>query len=125
MEIGPDKVGNDAPLRPDRAERRQERPAEPPGRPREDRVELSGDARARIAEAADEARRSHYSEQELRDRLRAQHIEVDSAHEAGNANRLQEVRDRIDAGFYEREDVKREIAGRLADELMPPDRKGE
>jgi hypothetical protein len=84
-------------------------------------VELSRDSRRRIGEAADLARSQEYSAHELRGKVRARSDDVETSERTGDSDRLETIRDRIESGYYERPDIKRQIAGRLADALMPPD----
>ncbi len=117
MEIGPDKINNAA--RPPRARTEQcdRGQDEPSAHARTDSVQLSGDARVRIAEAVRLDQSGDYSEKGLRARVRAH---SDSLHST-DPERVQQIRDRIESGYYERDDIKQRIAGRLADELMPPE----
>lgn len=118
MEIGPNKVDNGARPRPAPIEQRRATPEGINERPKEDSVQLSADTRVRIAEAADQA--LGYSDRGLREKVRVHTDSIDSTDRGYGQERLQRIRDRIDSGYYEREDIKRRIAGRLADELMPP-----
>lgn len=122
MEIGPNnKVDNAARLRPTPAEQPEKAPARTSDRPRGDSVELSRDSRGQIGEAADLARSEEYSEQGLRGKVRARRDDIEASRLQGDGDRLEAIRDRIESGYYEQPDIKRQIAGRLADALMPPD----
>ncbi len=94
MEIGP--LSNQNPIQP-RGERESLQPAGETERPKvTDRVEISDDARARLAEIADA-------------RLEA---ELQAKRE-----KLAMIRERMETGFYDRSEVKETIAERLIDDL--------
>lgn len=118
MEIGPNKVDGGARPRPAPIEQRRATPEETNERSRKDSVQLSAETRVRIAEAADHA--LGYSDRGMREKVRVHSDSIDSTGRDQGQERLQRIRDRIDSGYYEREDIKRRIAGRLADALMPP-----
>ena len=95
MEIGP--LSNKQPVPPEGGRVRSSQP-ETPASPKEqtDRVEISSDARTRLAEAAD-ARLAE--EQQAR------------------REKLDLIRERIKSGFYERPEVDQQVADRLIDDL--------
>jgi anti-sigma28 factor (negative regulator of flagellin synthesis) len=94
MEIGP--VSNQNQIQP-RGEREPLRPAPEKERPElADKVEISDDARARLAEMADA-------------RLEAE--------QQARREKLAMIRERMETGFYDRPEVKEQIADRLIDDL--------
>jgi hypothetical protein len=94
MEIGP--LSNQNPIQP-RGERESLRPVGETTSPTAtDRVEISEDARARLAEMADA-------------RLEAE--------QQARREKLAMIRERMETGFYDRPEVKEKIADRLIDDL--------
>jgi hypothetical protein len=118
MEIGPVDENHSVP--PSVLEKR--RPAaNMPGGIFNDRVEISENARAKLAELADQALTEQY---EPHDGTRAgpqREAEDTRSHSSASArhSKLAEVRKRIRSGFYDQTDVKKEIADRLADDIDP------
>ena len=106
MDIG--KVNNELPeYQPEKKFVAKKADELPP--PVEDKVDLSLEARRRLAEMADQA--LGVNETIGADRAKT---ETDSTTKAES---LDEVRQRIKSGFYEQEAVKRKIADKLADDL--------
>jgi hypothetical protein len=106
MEIGP-LSNQQAGQKPDRPEKPNQAspPQESIGRI-EERVEISSEARARLGELAD---------RELRKEApRPQRANAETA-EAGD--KLEILRRRIEAGYYDQPDVKKNIADKLIDDM--------
>jgi hypothetical protein len=106
MEIGP-LSNQDAGQKPEGQDRPQARKPAPP-QPAEvtDRIDISQDARTRLAELAD---------RELNQELSAPR----PANEDGltGQDKLEEIRRRIRAGYYDDPEVLRRVVDRLADDI--------
>ena len=120
MEIGP--VKNNRPIQPSADEAgKPQKVAEPASRPG-DRIEISENARHKLAELADRAvlqqmdSSGTYSRSAGAD-TRGVDEQSTSGPAAERSTRLDEVRKRMAAGFYDRPDVVRKIAEKLADDL--------
>ncbi len=77
-----------------------------------DRVEVSQDAREKLAQMADESRRR------LLSRTSEPDVPAQSNDFAGG-ERINRLRDRVQSGYYSRPDVMRRIADNLADDIKP------
>ena len=105
MEIGP--VSNEQSARPpDRTPRNKPEINPAPPKPT-DKVEISEDARARLAELAD---------QQLKQSGR-DFDPVPADAEPDQVDWREEIRSRIESGFYDQPGVKRKIARKLVDDL--------
>ncbi len=93
--------------KPRQVDSRMQTVAEPTSEPvevkRTDSVQISDEARSRLAELADAARR-----------VELEHPELTDAEE----DKLEHIRARIADGLYEHAEVKRQIADRLAQRLF-------
>ena len=120
MEIGP--VRNNQPKPPSNdAERPQQTETQAASSTPHDRVEISDNARQKLAELADRARTEEVRATAHEDTTTAEGGDrarpVPS--ELSQQDRLAEVRRRIEAGFYERDDILSDIADKLSDDLAP------
>ena len=119
MEIGPVRNNQAKPPSSDteRPQKAQPKPAEAVSA---DRVEISDSARQKLAELADQTRaddarlsaanRTTNSEGGERAEPVPSHL--------SRQDRLAEIRRRVQSGFYDRDDVKRDIADNLSDDLV-------
>ncbi len=109
MEIGP--LPNDKPLNGYIA--REPARQDAPGHQNQvtDKVEISDNARARLAELADAKLNEHHIDREIGN------ADVNEPATGGTPSRLDEIREKIESGFYDRPEVKNEVARRLADDL--------
>ena len=87
---------------------------------RGDSVKISDEARKKLARAADNLLRLEQSTDPVYTRsdiqARAAGVSADSASEI-REEILREVQERLESGFYDREEVKRSIADKLVDRL--------
>jgi hypothetical protein len=116
MEIGPvDKNHSVPPSVPDKW-----RPAvNKPDSAFKDRVEISENARAKLAELADQALAEQYEPHDGTRAAPQRKAEDTRSHSSASEHhsKLAEVRKRIRNGFYDQTDVQKEIADRLADDI--------
>ncbi|HUV30200.1 MAG TPA: hypothetical protein VMY05_03790 [Acidobacteriota bacterium] len=104
MEIGP--LSNKPPL-PSPADRSQDRQeAVEKGAPPQDSVEISRDARCRLAELADAALRAEKTGDGAVDRA-----------DRPREDKIEQARQRAREGFYDRPDIRDLIADRLIEDL--------
>lgn len=108
MEIGP--LSNGLPMpEPDRPKKTAQETS-PARQEISDRVEISTDARARLAELADRE-------------LKAGGARTEAGPTRSNQNtndrqtRIDEIREKIESGFYDRPEVRDRIVDRLTDDL--------
>jgi len=107
MKIGP--VSNGLPMR------QSERPKAPPpetapARPdTTDRVEISLDARTRLAELADRELKAHGA--------RVGENPTSPGDLGGVKDRIAEIRQKIESGFYDRPEIRDRIVNNLTDDL--------
>jgi hypothetical protein len=118
MEIGP--VQNNQPIQQPSPNRKPQETVEAAKEAATDRVEISEDARRLLAETADRA---------LREEAESGEADVPDAGEEPTAaearpsgedrpeDKLAEIRRRIEAGFYDRPEIKNKIADKLSDDL--------
>ncbi len=121
MEIGP--VHNSKPIQPSTSQSSRRKADDPdtpkPSPARTDTVDISEDARRKLAELADRA----LAEMGGVDSEFDGHVDRNgtSAASGGKAEqiseRLDEIRRRIESGYYDRADIKGDIADRLSDEM--------
>lgn len=100
MEIGP--VSNDKPVPPDGPGPRKPQPKGTRPQGIVDKIEISDDARARLADLADQERK------------------LERANETGEASRedrLDQIRERIRSGYYDQPGVDDVVADRMIDDL--------
>lgn len=108
MEIGP--LSNDNNVQPSPDQKNKPCQVSPPVREVTDKVEISQDARVRLAELADLRLQLRNTEPE------AIGLGADSAQDSGDA-RITEIRRKIRSGFYDLPEVKGKIVDRLIDNL--------
>ncbi len=110
MKIGPlppnrpAQTGETAPMR-------TKKTAEPEAGAK-DRVEVSSDARMKLAEAADEARREIVSGAKQRE-------PEPQTNDLAGTDRIARLRERVKSGYYERPEVRAQIVDNLADDIKP------
>ena len=114
MEIGP--LSNRRPLPTPVDNRSEGQPAVKNETELKDTVEISDDARTRLAQLADAALRA------ARDGSRQPSDQVSTKGEGVESTiptqeRIERIRERIESGFYDQPDVKGKIADRLIDDL--------
>jgi hypothetical protein len=117
MEIGP--VQNNQPVQQPSRQARPESSAEVVKPELTDRVEISEDARRLLAEMADRAlleEASAAAGPEAVDEAAVPKAELKSSPDQG-AGKLAEIRRRVQSGYYDRPEIKREIADRLSEDL--------
>jgi hypothetical protein len=122
MEIGP--VHNSKPIQPSTSQSSRRKAGDPdtpkPSPARTDTVDISEDARRKLAELADRALAEMGGvDNEFDGRIDRNGKSAASG--SGKADqiseRLDEVRRRIESGYYDRADIKGDIADRLSDEM--------
>jgi len=114
MEIGP--LSNRRPLPAPVDGRFDGQPAVKNETELKDTVEISNDARVRLAQLADAAlRAARDGSQQRTDEVSTKGEGVESAIPA--QERIEQVRARIESGFYDQPDVRGKIADRLIDDL--------
>ena len=109
MEIGP--LSNDKPIQQQAGPKRIEEKTGQQAKETVDRVEISDDARARLAELADLRLQSHGDDAEP---TRAGDA---GPEEESNHDRIAEIRKRIETGFYDQPEIREKIADKLVDDL--------
>ncbi len=105
MEIGPLSTQQSG-QRPEGPKKPAPQASEPDDARKGDRVEISREARARLAELADLELKKEASPP----------TPVDDENLTGS-DRIEAIRKRIESGFYERNDVRGRIADKLIDDL--------
>ena len=115
MDIGP--VNNPLPQQqPNKKRLENELPEKSQDTGAADRVEISLEARRRLSELAEQARASETDSQKDR-------IEEPNGQERTNndipekAGSMDEIRKRIESGYYDRSDVMDQIADKLSDDI--------
>jgi len=108
MEIG--SLSNELPMRqPDRPKANPPK-TDPARQETTDRVEISLDARARLAELADRGLKTYGTNPE-------EHLARPEGHSDGNTGWISEIRQKIESGFYDRPEIRGKIADSLTDDL--------
>jgi hypothetical protein len=114
MEIGP--VHNSRPIQPSTSQSSRRKTDDPdtptPSSARTDTVDISEDARRKLAELADRALAEMGGVSNEFDGRVDRNGKADQISE-----RLDEIRRRIEAGYYDRPEIKGDIADRLSDEM--------
>ncbi len=109
MKIGPVDRNNPAPQPNRQAEPTKEKVGK--DTPAADRIEVSDDARRRLAELADRARRELLAG--------PQEAEAPSQAEELASDRIARLRQKVASGFYQRPEVIQRVAEHLADDIKP------
>jgi len=90
--------------------------SEPKGSETKDRVEISLEARRRLSQTADQALKGENdTREEAVKGSNGQIVKDDFS--LNRANSLDQIRARIESGYYDRSDVREEIIDRLSDDM--------
>ncbi len=109
MEIGP--VRSDHPSSGRAETEKTKNNCEPKAASAVDRIEISNEARMRLAALADRALKAASQAHRQTD---SQSLQKSLEQHDDKTDKLAQARDRIESGFYDREDVRQKIAERLA-----------
>ena len=112
MKIGP--LSNHQPPEPERTPHAADQQIAPTGRRGEDQIDISGEARLRLAEMADDARRHDLHEADASGEEAAAMASDDATLKDG---RLEQIRLKILSGYYATPDVVERIAEKLSDDF--------
>ena len=122
MEIGP--VNNSKPIQPSTSQSSRRKAGDPdtpiPSLARTDTVDISEDARRKLAELADRALAEMggvNNEFDGRVDRNGKSAVSGSGKADQNSERLDEIRQRIESGYYDQPEIRGDIADRLSDEM--------
>ncbi|MCP4686178.1 MAG: hypothetical protein GY867_12135 [bacterium] len=108
MKIGP--LSNELPMRqPDRPKANQPSSA-PAGQEQTDRVEISLDARSRLAELADRGLKTYGRQPEER-------LTRPESSSGEDTDRISDIRRKIESGYYDRPEIRDQIVDNLTEDL--------